>query len=215
MSPRSMALGGNRLATPPWAGECLDAEDLIPGGAKVDAAQFTIYAADVVVTLTAPAAIGAVSLAVAALSGPIPGGATLNFGIGGAFAVVDGAVAAAAVAIPVVPLVRAIPNAASATFKGQPKKAIASGIALGRTLAERDAQTPFGPAINTDAEIYLLAFDVSDADLINDIELVKPYAGFVVKENFLPNYDTLRPAGVDSTLLTQLRARYNLVRGAE
>lgn len=212
---RSMALGGLRLASPPWAGECLDAEDLMPGGAKIDPAQFTIYAADVVVTLTAQANIGDRSLTVAALSGAIPAGATLNFGIPGLFAVVDAAVAAAAVAIPVVAIVRVIPSGSSATFKGNPKKTVPSGTVLGRTLAERDAQTPFGAALNTDAEIFLLAFDVSDADALDDIELVKPYTGFVVKENFLPLYDTLRPAGVDSTLMTQVRARYNLVRGAE
>lgn len=213
--PRSMALGGLRMATPPWAGECLDAEDLVPGGAKIDPAQFVIYAADVVVTTTAIGNIGDRALAVTALSGPLPAGAVLNFGIPGLFAVVDAAVAAAAVSVPIVALTRAIPSGSSTTFKGQAKKAVASGIALGRTFAERDAQTPFGPAVSTDNEIFLLAFDVSDADALDDIELVKPFAGFMVKENFLPNYETLRPAGVDSALMTALRTRYNLFRGAE
>jgi hypothetical protein len=211
--PRSMSLGGLRLASPPWAGECLDADDLLPGGAKIDATAFSIYAADVVVTTTAIGNIGDRSLTVAALSAALPAGATLNFGIPGLFAVLDAAAAAAAVTVSVVALVRIIPSGSIATFKGQPKKTIVSGTLVSRTIAQRDAQAPFHPAIAAEPELFIVAFDISDADALDDVELVMPW--FIVKENFLPSYETLRPAGVDGALMTALRARYILVRGAE
>lgn len=285
-----MSLGGLRIAQPNWAGEAMDADDLLPGGAKIDATQFTITSADVTVTLAAPANAGDVALSVQALSGPIPAGATLNFGIPGLFAVVNNAVAAAATSIPVVPLVRAIPYPATtaivspagaagaataipitalpgaltlptgtvlvwsngqtstltapaapgavslavsalsgpvtagattsyglmqATYKGNAKKNVPNGTIVSRTLAQRDAGGKFHPGISTDAEIMIVAFDVADADSIDDVELVMPNAGFIVKENFLPQYNLLRPAGVDSALMTALRTRFNMVLGAE
>lgn len=70
------------------------------------------------------------------------------------------------------------------------KKYIQSGTLLGRTLIERDAGTGFGPAdVLTDDELFLLAFDVTDAVYNDDCELYRHHS--VVKENFLPNYGTL------------------------
>jgi hypothetical protein len=64
---------------------------------------------------------------------------------------------------------RVDPAGFTADSKG--RKPIASGTLLGRTYAERDAKTGFGPAAATDDEIYLLAFDVTDAVFLPDCEL--------------------------------------------
>lgn len=103
-------------------------------------------------------------------------------------------------------------NSADAGFvaDGNGRKPIPSGTPLGRTIAERDAGTGFGPAAATDpeTEVFLLAFDVSDALKNDDCELYRP--GSVVKENFLPGFGSL-VAGV----ITFLRNRYIMVHGSE
>jgi hypothetical protein len=83
-----------------WIGDFLDREHMIPGGAKVDAAQFNAEDA-VVVTTTAGASADAVSIAVAALSGPIPNGTTLYFGESKEFAMLTAAAAAGATSLTV------------------------------------------------------------------------------------------------------------------
>ena len=81
------------------------------------------------------------------------------------------------------------------------KKFIMSGTLIGRTYAERDAGTGYGPAdIAADNEIYLLAYDVTDATKDIDCELY--YPGLTVYENFLPNWDTL-PAPVKAWIRTK------------
>lgn len=121
------------LTPPTWAGDYLDRETLIPGGAKINAALFTA---------------------------------------------VDG------------------------------KKYIQSGTLLGRTYVERAAGTGFGPAtVATDEEIYLLAFDVTDAVINDDCELYRHKA--LVKENFLPGYGTMVQATID-----KIRELYTSTIGA-
>lgn len=88
------------------------------------------------------------------------------------------------------------------------KKNIPSGTVLGRTLVERDAGTGFGPADAADGEIFILAFDVTDAAALDDAEMYRP--GSQVRENFLPGFDALA-AGVK----TAVRARYLCTLGAE
>jgi hypothetical protein len=188
--------------TPNWVGDFLDREHVVPGGSKVDAAQWSAQGA-VTVTTTAAAAVNATSLAVTALSGAIPAGTILTFGAG-IYATTTADVAAAAVAVPVQPLFVAVPSGASAVWPGTSgKKFIASGTALGRTYAERDAGTNFGPAASTDDQIYLLVHDIYDAADNNDCELYRP--GSIVKENFLPT----SAAGV----IDKVRVLYVCVRG--
>lgn len=81
---------------------------------------------------------------------------------------------------------------------------IPSGTVIGRTRAERTAGTPMGPAADTDEEFYIIAFDVTDALRNDDVELVKPGAGFTVKENFLPTALT----SLSATVQAAIRARY-------
>lgn len=202
---RNMNISGPTLSAPVWAGEALGPGQLIPGGAKVDAAQFLATDA-VVVTMGANASIGATSLTVAALTGPIPSGTVLDFGTN-KFARLTAAAAAGATTLAVAAIPTALTNATdSATYPGVGRKSIPSGTPIGRTIAERDANTPYGPAINTDDEIYLVAFDIYDATQINDVELVRN--NVVVKENFLPNW-----TNVGGTLKTAIRSRYRCILG--
>jgi hypothetical protein len=88
------------------------------------------------------------------------------------------------------------------------KKYIPSGTLLGRTLAERDAGTGFGPAtVASDDEIYLLAFDVTDAVFNDDCELYRHKC--VVKENFLPGY-----SGLPANDLLKIQELYTCTLGA-
>lgn len=197
---------GPTKTSPVWTNDYLDREHLVPGGAKVDPTQF--FAADsvVVVTTNAPAA-GAVAINVQALSGAIPSGTILDFG-GAKFAVLTAAAAAGATALAVRALPTALVIGDTATYPGIKPKALPGGTVIGRTIAERNASTPFGPAVAADDDIFIVAFDVSDLTRVNDVELVRPNS--VIKENFLPNYSALA-AGV----LTKLRDKYVCIRGSE
>lgn len=115
------------VAGAPWAGDWLDDESIMPGGAKIDAAQYAANASGY--------------------------------------------------------------------------KVIPSGTVIGRTFAERAAGTPFGIAADADDEVFIVAFDVTDALKKNDVELYRP--GFVVKENFLPDFGTLSAA-----VKAKIRATY-------
>lgn len=192
-----------------WNGDYLGRDHLIPGGVKLDAAQF--LPADAVVVDPGAAAQGATSIPVAALSGPIPNGTILDFGTD-KFARLTAAAAAGATTLTVSALPTALTGAETATYAGAGvlKAHIPAGTAIGRTLVERDADTPYGPADAADAEgeIYLTAFDIEDVEENNDAVLYRP--GSVVKENKLPNW-----ANVASGVKTLIRARYRCVLGAD
>lgn len=125
---------GTTQTTPRWAGDYLGREHQIPGGARLDAAQF----------------------------------------------------------------------AADATTGRRP---VPSGTFIGRTLAERDAGTGFGPADTVgDEEMYLSVFDVVDANNNPDVELYRHNS--VVKENFLPGW-----AGLTAAVKTAVRDLYTCTVG--
>jgi len=198
----------NQLTSPVWAGDFLDRNHLVPGGARVDAAQF--FATDsVLVKLSAAAAADATSISVDALTGAIPSGTQLYFGESKEFALTTAAAAAGATSIAVQALPSALEDNDEARYAGvgtNPKR-IEAGTLVGRTFAERAAGTAFGPAADADDEVLIVAFDVTDAADSADVELYRP--GSVVKENFLPNFSSL-----SSALLTKLRATYVTTRGA-
>lgn len=275
----------NQLSSPAWAGDWLDREHLVPGGARVDPAQFNATDASVV-TVGAGAAAGATSVTVGALpaaipagtilnfgtlapvtvtvndasisagettftvtalSGPIPSGTTLDFSAGtnAQLAKLSADAAAAATTLTVFPLDGTIANTQTALFPGGTKQArltadaaagattltvdelqfalatsdtatysgttgvklIPSGTPIGRTIAERDAGTAYGPALSTDDEIFLVAFDVTDAALNADVELYR--GGSIVKETFVPGW-----AGLAAALKTAIRAKYQCTVGA-
>jgi hypothetical protein len=199
------------LTRPTWAGREINSNDLLPGGSKLDEPSFTAYTAAVVVTLTGAAAAGAVALAVSALTGPIPAGTMLNFGVAKS-AYVTQAAAAAAVALTIAPLVTPLAIGDSARFNGQYGLMVPAGTFVSRTFAQRAAGTGFHPAIAAEDEYFLTAFEVRDLTLDNDVALVVPGKGFPIKENFLPNI-----AGITAVpaVLAALRARYLGTIGAE
>lgn len=190
-----------------WAGDFFDREHLMPGGAKLDAAQF-LATDGVTITTTSSAAADATSIAVSALAGALPSGTMLYFGEAKEFAMLTAAAAAGATSITVQALPAAIESGDSATYAGTTGiKRVVSGTAIGRTYTERDAGTGYGPAAAADDEIYLLAFDVTDASINTDIEIYRP--GSIVKETFVPNWSSLA-SGVKSAL----RSKYVCTTGA-
>ena len=190
-----------------WIGDFLDRRALIPGGAKLDAAQFAGERAVRATVGVAGAAQGATTVPVAALSAAIPSGTVLDFG-GAKFARTTAAAAAAATSLTVAALPTALVSGDAATYVPVgAMKTVPSGTVLGRTYTERDASTPFGPAADADDEVYLLVFDVTDATRNNDVTLYRP--GGLVKENLLATF-----AGLSSTLKAKIRATYACQRGA-
>lgn len=99
-------------------------------------------------------------------------------------------------------------NAALFTADADGRKNVPSGTILGRTLAERDAGTGFGPAGIADEEIFINYFEVTDAVELDDVEMYRP--GSQVKENFLPGW-----SGVAAGVKTLVRALYICTLGAE
>ena len=190
-----------------WAGDFLDREHLMPGGAKLDASQFLATDGVTAVT-TAQALADATSISVSALSGPLPSGTILYFGESKEFAMLTAAAAAGATSITVQALPQTIESGDSATYAGTTGiKRVVSGTVIGRTYTERDAGTGFGPAAASDDEFYLVAFDVTDAAVNADVELYRP--GSIVKETFVPNWSSL-VSGVKSAI----RSRYHCTTGA-
>lgn len=203
-----VTLNTTTLTSPEWAGDFLDREHLVPGGARVDAAQF--YPTDsVLVKLNGAAAADDTSITVDALSGAVPSGTLLHFGQSKEFARTTANAAAGATTIAVEALPSALEDNDEARYGGvgtYPKR-IPSGTLIGRTFAERAAGAAFGPAADADDEVLIVALDVTDAAKNADVELYRP--GSIVKENFLPDF-----AALSSALLTKLRATYVTTRGA-
>jgi hypothetical protein len=190
-----------------WIGDTLDEDSLIAGGARVDATQFLALDAVSAVVGAAGAAVSATTVPVAALSGPIPNGTTLWFG-GAKYAHLTAAAAAGATSLAVTALVTALVSGDVGTYSGVGKVLVPSGTIVGRTFAERDANNGFGPALTSDDEIYLVVFDVSDANQDADVTLYRPRA--LVKDNFLPTFATM-----GATMLGKIRGIYTCIRGTD
>ena len=195
----------NELTAPRWAGDWLDREHMLPGGAKLLASAFAREDA-VVVTLDGSADAAATELTVDALSGAIPSGTLLHFG-SGEFARLTAAAEADATSLTVEAIPTALEDGDSATYAGTESYAVRSGTLVGRTFAERASGTAFGPHAENDDEVYLVVYDVLDVTANNDVELYRP--GSIVKENLLPNF-----ADWSAVDLAALRATYTTTRGA-
>lgn len=166
----------------------------------MDAAQFHGQDSVQVVVGAAGALATATSVPVDALSGPIPSGTVLDFGIG-KFAVLTAAAAAAATALTVRALPTDLVDSDVATYEGTELNTVVSGTLIGRTIAERDANTGYGPAADADDEIFLVAFDVVDVSNNPDVDLYRQ--GGVVYENYLPVFSAL-----SATLKAKIRSLY-------
>lgn len=202
-----VTINANQITSPVWAGDFLNREHLVPGGARLDAAQFPATDAVTVTVGAAGALVDDTAVPVAALAGPIPSGIVLDFG-GKKLAVLTAAAAAGATILTVRAIPTALVSGDVATYAGVGRVVVQSGTAVGRTFAERAAGTEFGPAVDTDDEVFLVAFEVPDANRNPEIELYRH--GGIVKENFLPGY-----ANMDADLLTILRDVYTTTEGAE
>lgn len=189
---------------PNWAAEAIDDRNIIPGGANIDAAPFP-FADSFTVTVTAAAAAGAnVSIAVSKLERSMPAGTGLNFG-GGKLATLiskadDGATTIRAT------LAAALTGNETAQFAGiSGQKVIKAGTLVGRTWAERDANVPYGVAVDADEDIYLLAFDVENAIAQPDCALLRHNT--LVRDALLPGWAALSPA-----LKAKVRSLYECVK---
>lgn len=198
---------GNAETTPNFIGDFLSRDYLLAGGVKVLAAQFPAFGSVVATVGAAGALAGAVSLPVAALSGAIPSGTTLDFG-GAKFARLTAPAAAGATALTVAALPTALVGGDTATYPGTSgKKQISAGSLIGRTFAERGTDTPFGPAADADDEVFVVAYDIYDVAEINDADVLR--FGTLIKENLLPGW-----AGVSAALKAKVRAAYQTTMGA-
>lgn len=159
---------------PTYLAERLRAEMLIPGGSKVDMAQFLLGFDGCRVTATAAAAVDATSITVAALGSPIPINTILDFG-GKKIAVLTASAAKGATSLTVRALGTALAGNETANYVGMSARKIAAGTVLGRTAAEVTAGNPFGAwdAVN-DTEAYLTAFEVKDVEDNNDVSFLRP-----------------------------------------
>lgn len=197
----------NQLTPPAWAGDYFNREHMIPGGARVDAAQWvtTTY------TITAPdgAASGATSIVVTATLVALPSGTVLDWTGTGELSKLSANAALGATSLSVVALDAAIESGDTAPFAvtDATPVTVPSGTVVGRTIAERDAGTAFGPADASDDEVYIVCFDIYDASINPDVDLYRPNS--IVKENFLPVWSALA-----SGVKTKVRAAYICVRGA-
>lgn len=215
--PKVLHTGYERTA-PLWMGTPQhQPKVLLPGGGYVNPAGFAYEDAVVVTVGAAGAAIDATTVPVA-FSHPTPGmslrddlilpvGTVLDFG-GDKFATLTAAANPnTASSITVRALVTALVEDDAATYAGGSlsRKFIASGTLLGRTYAERDAGTGYGPAtVASDDQIYLLAAPITDA-------LEEPYCdlymhGNVVYENQLPGWSSL-----GATTKAKIRELYTCV----
>jgi hypothetical protein len=203
--PQFTTYRANRRAA--WVADYLDRRAVLAGGAKVDPMQF-VREDGTQVQLTAARAVGTTSMAVTALANPIPAGTVLAFSPSGSWVTVSTAAAAGATAVLTSPLQYALANGEEAWYAGTGQVYIPSGTVLGRTIAERDAGTPYGPAIDTDEEIYLLVHDIDDAQVNDDADLYRH--GSLVKVNFLPGWATM-----DADLAALVAAAYQTTIGAD
>lgn len=190
---RKMTTSAVTLTPPVWAAEFLSPHRLIPGGGKLDPAQFRSPDAVFVDVGAAGAAAAATTVPVVALSGPIPAGAFVDFNGTTKYLYTTAAAAAGATSLTVRPLATALVDADTGWWNGAEIKTLISGTVVGRTFAERAANTRFGPAAAADDEVFIVAFDHTDiAEDDGDVEFVKP--GTSIKENFLPGWTGLAAA---------------------
>lgn len=196
------------VSSPRWAADFRSRDHLVPGPVKLVAASFP-YEGTVTVTANGAASAAATSITVDALPGAIPADTILNFTGTGEFAKVTANAAAGATTLAVEALDAGIEDNDTATYiPSGAKRYVPSGTVVGRTIAERDAGTGYGPAVSSDDETRILAFSIADVDEDNDGVLYRP--GSVVKENLLPE---VVAATLDSGVLTDVRAAYVCTRG--
>jgi hypothetical protein len=190
---------------PPWAGDGINNETILPGGAFIDASQFLVEDGCQVTIGAGGAAANATAAPVIALKKPIPAGSLIDLG-GKKFARLSTAAAVGATSISVDALPTALAEGDTGIYRGTAtRKPVPSGTLLGRTYAERSAGTGFGPAVvASDDEIYLLALDIPDASLDPQIALYRHNC--LVYETRLPDW-----AGYTDPQKAKIRSLYTCI----
>lgn len=155
---------------------------------------------------------GGTTLAVTALSGPIPAGTALAF-LSGKMAYVTASAITGATSLTVAPLSQDILTGDTTQFRGSGKTRIANGTVIGRSHVEAAAGTGYGPASDADAdgtvgEIYILVHDIDDARRNADATLYR--WGSIVDIAHLPGW-----ASLSATVQARLRVLYQCMRGAD
>lgn len=203
----------NQIAAPAWAGDFGGREHIMPFPAKIDPTLFTDGLGVEIVVGAAGAAVDAetvpLAAAVSGLNGTVNAGTVLSFG-GKKYARLAAPLNNGDTSLTTDPLPTALVDGDTANYSRYGRRTIRSGTYVGRTLAERDAGTAFGPADDTDDERYLVMFDVTDAFASDDIELYRHDS--LVKENYLPDWDTI---SADANLLAALRSDYQCITGKD
>ena len=211
----------NFVGTPRWAADFIDPKmhGLAPFPAKVDPTQF-LDAQAILVSVTAVANIGDTSLTISQITLPlnvkfIPAGTTLYFG-NGKVAVLSALYTnevwnidtdnpyTTGTTLSVNALPAAFVGGETAYYLPFPGRCqINSGTLVSRTFAARDSGSGFHPAVATDDEFYILAFDIQDANMRNEATLYRSGAGLSVKENYLPQWASLNtPVGAVNEVQT-------------
>ena len=196
---------------PGFLGDFASREHVADTGIKVDAATFPGEDAVKVTVAVAGAAQNAVAVPVAALTAEIPAGTVLDFG-GAKFARLTAKAAAGAVSLAVAALPTALVSGDKAFYKAPGVgRRIAAGRIVGATFAELEAAAApgmlWGQAVDADEIIHVLAYDITDADTLNDGDILRPGTRLFV--NFLPDWATLSAA-----LKAKIYARYDVTVGA-
>jgi hypothetical protein len=202
---RTTTRNGPWGSAPECFGDPVNANTVVSGGARVDSSQFP-RADRVAVAVGAAAAKGDRQVTVTALAGPIPAG-RLIYLTGGKVIRLALAAGTGAVLLHTQPIEAALVGTETGEYTGSGRIEIPKGTPLGRTIAERNAGTGFGPAVAADDEVFLLARMIIDAADIDDCTLYRH--GYQVYENLLPGIGSM-----DAGLLTKLRGLYTFLTAA-
>ena len=193
-------------AFPTWFKDYEDRSTLLPGGVTVTPADFTPLDS-ITVTADGNAAAAAESVTLReALTRAIPQGTILNFG-GGAYAELTAPAAEGDTELTVAPLPAQVDDGDTATYRGTNAAGISAGTLIGRTYAEQEAGTPFGPFTDGDDEVYLVLHDVADLTKNPWVTAIQP--GSRIATNHLPGWAD-RPAAEKAAI----RATYTAIHGS-
>lgn len=196
---------------PQWAAEPLEAEKLVPGGARLVASAFPSEDYQVLTLAAGVITAGSAKTLTltTALKFPIPVGYILDFG-SSEFATLTTGAAAGVTAITGVTLAADLEGGETATFNGiSPLKIVPSGTLVGRTFTERASGVGYGqPDVTTpDDELFLTAFDVPD--LANNADVTLARHGTLIYEDKLPGW-----ASLASNVKAAIRTRYQCLVSA-
>lgn len=200
-----------------WCGDLSTRDHILPGGVKIDAAQFSSADAVVVRVAAGGAAVDAVTIPIVALANilpsnqtfatAIPAGTVLSFG-GKKYATLSAPASNGAVSLAVAALVTALVAGDTARYNApNAPRRIRSGTCVGLTDAQLEGVAAGGalwhPADADDDVVRLVRFDVLNADINNDADILRP--GSLIFVNNLPGWND---GTLSDAVKTKIRATY-------